>query len=184
MFHALRTLLMRNFELNNGCSGKEGNNIEDRLNPEFEFAGLNYLDGPIKNFVLDNFQPAYQKAAEVGEGWNTVGKILQLERAIYERGDLANPGGFDKNTSKWQLDQLEKHTDPGEWKAIQEAKTLFRSGVEALVAFAEKNGYYTPQMIEQMKANPAYATFQVVDYLDTYVSPVFISKGTLKDIAN
>ena len=188
VFHALRTLFDdRNFELNRRVrqAAKEGNNIEDRLNPEFEFAGLNYLDGPIKNFVLDNFQPAYQKAAEVGEGWNTVGKILQLERAIYERGDLANPGGFDKNTSKWQLDQLEKHTDPGEWKAIQEAKTLFRSGVEALVAFAEKNGYYTPQMIEQMKANPAYATFQVVDYLDTYVSPsIHKQKGTLKDIAN
>src|SRR3990167_10690606 len=72
---------------------RSGKSIEARENPLYAMAGLNYLDGKLKNFILDNYQPAYAKAMEVTseDGWGLVGKLLQLERSIYERGELANP---------------------------------------------------------------------------------------------
>lgn len=164
---------------------KEGIQIDDKYNLVSEFAGLNYLDGKLKNFVADNFGEAYKIAHEITGGEEMLGKILQLERSIYERGELANPGGFSPDTAQTQLEGLEKHTDPADWKKIQDAKKLFRTGMENVVKMAEENGYYTPEMLEIMKANSAYATFQVIDYLDLYISSAIKKQvGTLKDVAN
>lgn len=164
---------------------KSGFVIEDSRNPMYEVQGLNYLDGKLKNYVVDTFQPVFELAQSVGDGWNTLGKVLQLERTIYERGEMANPGGFDPKTAQDQLSALEKNTSPEDWKVIQQAKEKFRLAVQKTIDEAEKAGYYTPEMISQMKANPAYATYQVVDYIDTNISPrVYKSVGTLKDIAN
>jgi hypothetical protein len=57
--------------------------------------------------------------------------------------------------------------------------------MEKLVEKAEEEGFYTPEMIETMKANKFYATFQVLDYIDKKVtSVIYKSKGTLKGVAN
>lgn len=164
---------------------KKGFKIEDGVNPQYELAGLNYLDGKLKNYVMETFQPVFELAQTVPDGWNTLGKILQLERTINERGEMANPGGLDPDTGKAQLEGLEKATDPKDWKILQDAKDKFREAVQSSIVEAEKAGFYSPELIKEMKANPAYATFQVIDYLDTNVSPkVYKSVGTLKDIAN
>jgi len=164
---------------------KEGKYIDPALNPEFALHGFNYTDGKLKNYVNDNFQPIFEKAQSVSDGWDTLGKVLFYERVINERGELANPQGYDPKTAKDQLEMMEKETSKEEWKTIQESKELLRKAVKKSVDMAEKNGFYTPELIKQMKMNPAYATFQVVDYLDTYISSrVYQSVGTLKDIAN
>lgn len=164
---------------------KMGANIPASENPIYSLASLNYMQGKVKNYIEDNFQPVYQKANEVPDGWNLLGKVLQLERTMFERGDLANPGGYDPLTAKAQLEGLERNTPPDEWKKIQEAKESFRAAVQDSISEAEKAGYYSPEMIELMKANPAYATYQVIDYLDTFVSAAIKQQvGTLKDVAN
>src|SRR3990167_3577120 len=62
---------------------------------------------------------------------------------------------------------------------------MFREAVQKSVELAEKNEFYTPDMLSIMKANPAYASYQVIEHLDTYISArVYHSIGTLKDIAN
>lgn len=164
---------------------KSGKDVPDELNPRFALADLNYIEGSIKNYVADNFQPIFEKAQKVEDGWNSLGKVLLLERAINERGDMANPGGFDRKTAQEQLNFIRDQMKPEEWKAIQEAKDDFRKAVQKSTDMWAKERYYSPEIIEQMKANPAYATFQVVDYLDTYISPkIHKSMGTLKDVAN
>lgn len=177
----------RNLPVNSrvGTVKKRGGTIDDELNPAYALEGLNYIDSKIKNYIGETFQPVFEKAQEVANGWTTLGKVLQLERAIYERGELANPGGYDKKTAADQLEALEKYSSPAEWRKIQDAKVLFRRAVQRSITSAEKAGYYSPEMIELMKANPAYAAFQVVDYLDTFISAkIHKSVGTLKDIAN
>jgi len=164
---------------------KKGMIIDPEADPLYDLGGLNYMEGAIKVFVHDNFQPAVTKASEVDNGWSDLGKILQLERAIYERGELANPGGYDPKTAQWTLDKIEKSMDAESWTKLQEAKELFRKGMSVLVDKAEKEGFYRPEMLEIMKANKAYATFQVLDYIDQKVtSKVYQSKGTLKGVAN
>jgi len=164
---------------------KKGISISPEQSPVYALEELNYLDAKIANDVERLFQPSYELAQEVPDGWNSLGKTLLLERTIHERGELANPGGFDAGTAQKQLDYMKRTTNPDDWKKLDKALEGFREGVKRLVDIAEKSGFYTPEMIEQMKANPAYATYQVVDYIDTYISPaVYRSVGTLKDVAN
>lgn len=188
LIHALRTLFDdRNYELNLRVKEqmKKGVNIESRVNPALDFEGLNYMDGKIKTFVADNFQPAYEKAATVSNGWDELGKILQMERVINERGEFANPGGYSPKEAQEFLDGLKKTMSETDWNTLSETKDLFRKGMDEVVKIAEENGYYTPEMIEKMKANKNYATFAVIDYLDTYISPAVRQQiGTLKDVAN
>ena len=164
---------------------KQGAIVSDQKNPEILLEDLQYIDSYIKNKIEDLYQPVKDKTSEVEDGWNKLGKILQLERAINERGEMANPGGYDPKTAQEQLDYMQRTIPAKDWDKLQSAKDDFRKATQSLVTEAEKAGFYRPEMIQEMKANPAYATFQVIDYLDTYVSPsVHRQLGTLKDIAN
>lgn len=143
------------------------------------------MDGKLEDFIQKNYQPIFKKSQEVGNGWVKLGSVLLYERSIMERGDMANPLGFDKKTAQDQLTGLEKSMTPEQWVKLQDSLKLFRRSTEKIVSMAEESGFYTPELIKQMKANPAYATYQVIDYLDTYISAhVSKSIGTLKEIAN
>lgn len=164
---------------------KNGSIIDNAKNPTYAYEGLSYMDGRIENFIEENFQPVYEKANEIPDGWKRLGEVLLYERSINERGELANPLGFNPKTAQAQLDGLEKSMPANEWNTLQEALKLFRTSTQRIVKMAEDNEFYSPELLKQMKTNPAYATFQVIDYLDTYVSAhVYKSIGTLKEIAN
>lgn len=98
---------------------------------------------------------------------------------------IANPLGFDVDSSKKQLAYLEKTLGETKWNAIQKNLPKYRAGIQQAIAMAEKAELYKPEMLEMIKANPAYATFQVIDYMDLYI-PASIKQqtGTLKEITN
>lgn len=164
---------------------KQGKEIASKDNPVFALKGLNYSDGKLANYIEDKFQPIFATAQSVPDGWNQLGKMLFFERVIHERGDLANPQGYDPHTAQQQLDYMKRTIPESDWNKLQGAIAKFREAVQESIDYAEKHGFYSPELIKQMKANPAYASYQVVDYLDTYISPhAYQSVGTLKDIAN
>lgn len=165
---------------------KEGKLFDASMNPAYAYEGLAYIDGKLEDFVQKNFQPIFEKSQELtADGWTKLGAILLYERSMMERGDMANPLGFDKKTAQDQLRGLEKSMTADEWAKLQETLKTFRESTKKIVAMAEEAEFYSPELIEQMKANPAYATYQVIDYLDTYISAhVNKSIGTLKEIAN
>ena len=112
------------------------------------------------------------------------GTLWDEVKSVLPKG-IANPFGYDRKTATEQLDGYSKSVPAEDWDKLTQAQELFKKGVKAVVAEAEKNGYYSPELIKEMKANPAYATFQVLDYLETFItSKVYRSIGTLKDIAN
>jgi hypothetical protein len=164
---------------------KQGKDIPPEMNPRYALHSLTYLDGEIRAWIDTKVMPVFNKANEVQDGWSLLNQILQFERALYERGDMANPHGHNPKTAADSLRTLESLTDPKDWQNLTETKDLFRTMVKDFIDFAEKHGYYSKDLITQMRANPAYATYQVVDYLDENVSPrVYKSKGTLKGVAN
>lgn len=164
---------------------KQGKELPADLNPDYALKGLLYSEGELKNYINETFQPVFALAQEVADGWNQLGKIVFYERVIYERGEFANPQGYSPKTAEDQLKQMEKNMSPEDWKKLQEAKEKFRQAVQKSNQLAEDNEYYAPEILAKMKTNPAYAAFQVVDYLDTYITArVYQQKGTLKDIAN
>lgn len=164
---------------------KKGIKIPPKLNPDYVLKGLLYSDAEVKNFVEDNFGNIFREANKIENGWEKLGKILFYERVINERGDLANPLGYQPDTAQFNLDKLQTQETPENWEKLQSLKEKFREGIQKIIDLAEKEGYYSSEMIAQMKANPSYATFQVIDYLDTYISSkVYHQIGTLKEVAN
>lgn len=184
ILHALRTLFDdRNYQLNRRVTEqlKKGVAIEDQVNPMTDFEGLNYLDGALKSFVSENFQPAYELANTVPNGWDELGKILQMERVLGDRSEFANPGGYSPKEAQQFLDGLKASMSEADWTTLQQAKEAFREANNAVVNLAKEKGYYP----KDLKTSDAYATFAVIDYLDTYISPAINQQiGTLKDIAN
>lgn len=165
---------------------KEGKTVLDEKNPIYPYEGMSYMDGKLENFVQENFQPIFAKSQEMSsDGWQKLGSVLLYERSMNERGELANPLGFDPKTAGDQLRGLEKSMNPKDWQTLQDSLKLFRKANEKILNLATESEFYSPELLSQMKANKSYATYQVIDYLDTYVSAhVSKSIGTLKDIAN
>jgi len=165
---------------------KKGSLIDSNLDPVFAYEGLSYMDGKLENLVQQNYQPLFENAQKISDdGWTKLGSILLYERSLNERGELANPLGYSPKTAQDQLAGLEKSMTPQDWKAIQEVLKSFREVTQKIVKMADEGEFYPPDLLKQMKANDSYATYQVIDYLDTYISAhVNKSIGTLKEIAN
>lgn len=115
----------------------------------------------------------------------TTGETLWDEFSPLLPKGIANPQGYNQTTAKEQLAFLKKQMGDEKWNVMQEALEEFRSVNQKVLQLAEKEGFYRKELLEEMKANPNYATFQVLDYLDTHI-PASIKRqvGTLKDIAS
>jgi len=165
--------------------------LEKKTNTPYEdqssikFGDILYADAFIKNLIEDSFAVPYKMLDNLQNGWNDLGQILLNERVIYERGELANPFGKTPETARQDLEVLLNSKSQEDKETLLEALRLFRSGQETLLEYFKENGIYSDQLMRDMEANTSYATFQVVDYIDKYItSEIYSQVGTLKDIAN
>lgn len=163
---------------------KAGKYIPDDKNPIYWLEGNNYVGGKVKAYVEKNFEPIYKDISKNDTTWEDFGEVLFLERVINERGKLANPLGYDPKTAQKQLNHLKNQLGP-KWSVIERNLPKFREAVKGILDDALESGLYKPELVAEMKANPAYATYQVLDYLDVYI-PASIKHqvGTLKEISN
>jgi hypothetical protein len=98
---------------------------------------------------------------------------------------LANPLGFDVITAKKQLEFLRQRIGNEKYEKLKDFNARFQAINDAVLELARKKGYFSNDLVDKLRLNKSYATFQVIDYLDTYISPeIKEQKGTLKDIAN
>lgn len=104
--------------------------------------------------------------------------------AIMPKG-LANPLGITSETAQEQLDYLQKELGDHKWMALQSIVRDFREATNKITQMGKEEGFWKEDLIKDMEANPAYATFQVLDYLQEWI-PAGIKHqiGTLKEIAN
>lgn len=162
-----------------------GKKISDDANPIFWLEEQNYVGGVVKNWAETNIQPIYKEIIDSGLTWEDFGEVLYHERVVNERGDLANPLGFQPKSSKEQLAHLEKTLGKEGWGVIKRNLPKYRKAIKQTLKIAEEAGLYKPELVKQMKANPSYATFQVIDYMDLNI-PASVKQqvGTLKEIAN
>jgi hypothetical protein len=98
---------------------------------------------------------------------------------------IANPLGLDVKTATEQLDYLKEVLGGEKYEALEKVLEKYRQVMADVLKEAENEGFYKPDLIQQMKANPAYATFAVIDYMELNI-PASIKHqvGTLKDVAN
>jgi DNA-binding protein Fis len=164
---------------------KQGKQISDDDNPLYMLEEYNYVGGVIKSFVVDKIQPIYTKVKDAGIAWTDFGKALFLERVINERGEIANPLGQTPETATKQMAKLAETMGSETYAKLEKYIAEFREVTKAILEDAESSEFYSPELVKELKANPAYATFQVLDYLDTHIDArVKQQVGTLKEIAN
>lgn len=164
---------------------KKGAQISDDHNPQYMLEEHNYVGGVVKAFVVENVQPIFKKVKEAGIEWTDFGKVLFLERVINERSELANPLGQTKDTAERQLIKLEQTIGSEKYAKLQTYIEQFRNNIKSVLDQAQESGFYSSDLVDELKANPSYATFQVLDYLDLHVDArVKQQIGTLKEIAN
>ncbi len=165
---------------------KEGKFISDDENPLYYLEERNYLGGKIKAIMEQDFNPIYKDVQKAGITWTDFGESLFYDRiSSGDRSDFANPRGITPDAAK-ELDiALYKSLGIEKGDALDGFKTRFREAMQKIADEAFKEGLYTPEMYAQMKDNPAYATFQVMDYIDRNMSAkIHKSVGTLKDVTN
>lgn len=161
-----------------------------RINPDddprYFLEERNYMGGKVKAFTERYFQPIYKDLTAAGVTWNEFGRVLFYERIIAgDRSEMANPKGFNPADATALLDDLMRPWTPEQRVLVRASVTQFRAAVRMVVDAAYDAGLYTDALYKQMVDNPAYATFRVLDHIESRLtSRVHRQIGTLKDIQN
>ena len=165
---------------------KQGVFIPEDENPIYFLEERNYVGGLIKGFTERGFEPVYLATQEAGIDWSNFGEALLYERILAgDRSELANPRGITPEVAKELYDDLKKNLGPEKAKALEEQVEAFRKPVKEIAEKAFEAGLYTEELHEEMKANPAYVTFQVIEHLeDGVTSRIYKQIGTLKEVRN
>lgn len=165
---------------------KRGQHVPVDEDPRYFLEERNYIGGKQKAFVEKHFQPVYKALQEADIDWHTFGEALFYERIVAgDRSEVANPRGITPDVAKELYADLQRGMDAEQMATLGQAVTTFRAAVNRVAEDAFQAGLYKPELYEQMKENPAYAAFRVVEYLEKDVtSKVHHQIGTLKDVQN
>ncbi len=164
---------------------KQGKKIAPDDNPYYAYEEGNYVSGKISAFFRENIQPIADELIKNNISYEDFGQYLLLQRIINERGEIANPLGQTKETAEKQIAYMKEKYGEETVKKMEELQKKFKAVNDKVLDFAVETGIYNPKIVEELKLNPAYATFQVIDYLSDYV-PASLKgkKGTFKEVAN
>lgn len=165
---------------------KEGAIISDDANPIYMLKEFNYLAGEIKNFMERNIVPIQNTLKDIDLTSADLGEMLFLKRIISgDRSEVANPQGFTKVEAEKQLAYLEETIGKEKFDLLEIQGSKFQDAIQEVLTTAEEAELYGDELLDKMKANPNYAFFQVLEYLDLNV-PASIKRqvGTFADIAN
>jgi len=162
-----------------------GEHIPDDINPKYLLSGRNYLAGQIKAEFEENIAPVMKDLGEHGIDWPAFGEFLLYERISEgDRSNFANPGGITPKDAKERIATLKNYYGEN-FSALQTNAAKFRGWLKSIGQSAYKEGLFSEKMFDLLEGNEKYVPFQVVEYMEDYVS--WKSKaqiGTLKDISN
>ena len=155
----------------------------EMLMDEMDFIGDK--QGMYVKEVQENF---FDPLNEAGIDADDVGKIMELERNLGDRIDLANPQGLQYDYARETYDELKKKFTPAKWAVLQDRVNWFREFNFDLVTRGYEAGVYSEKFyneIAQVNKN-TYTPFAVIEYItDNYVTAGIIqARGTTKQVEN
>ena len=162
----------------------KGLKINPEDNPRYYLEEYNYLGGKLKNVITELDKDVDMPLFQNGLTREDLGLYVFLQRVITERADIANPLGHNRQTAEKQLDYL-KQQKGEKFQILETSAQRLQQIIKRFTTEAEQEGLIDPVIFAQIITNPVYAPFQVLDYLDDYITPSIIHQiGTLKPIAN
>jgi hypothetical protein len=165
---------------------RRGVRVPEDEDPRYFLEERNYLGGLLKAFTERHFHPVYEATQAAGIAWHDFGEALFYERILAgDRSDVANPRGITTEAARELYDDLQQSLTAEQRQVLAAQMTKFRQAVRRAAEDAYQAGLYKPELYAQMKENPAYVTFRVIDHLEQDVSSrVAHQIGTLKDVQN
>lgn len=160
-------------------------------NPEYAYDNVSYMGSEVKEYLREVNEGSIHDIQKRGMKPEDVADILFHERVINERGDIANPGGYNPKTSQDYLDSLKNRVGKDNYSALETAVNNFRKvRKETVIPVLKEANMYDPELMEKLEDNEHYAAFSVVDHIenkfgrDSGIAQIYRQIGTLKQIEN
>lgn len=164
---------------------KQGKIIKPEDNPQYALEEYTRSGGKLMNDIEVIQKEIRDVLEENGMTDENLGEYLFFKRVTTERADIANPLGHNRETAQRQLDYLQSVLENEKFEILKTLVGKVRAKLETLLLEADENGLYKPGLIQELITNKDYAPFQILDYLNDYVTTAVIKQiGTLKPIAN
>jgi len=177
----------------------QGIRINPDDNPVYAFEEYDQVEGKVADLMIEYDKEITFPMVKQGISLDDFGIYLELNRDIHERTKIANPFGHTEATAKETMERFLKDLGTERAEAIKKYAKKFYSITKDLVDQAFAVGLYDMSRettdaegnkitwYEHLMKNPAYATFQVVDHMESsdYVAAgIRAQTGTFKEIRN
>ncbi|MEO1944225.1 MAG: hypothetical protein ABGY11_07975 [Candidatus Thioglobus sp.] len=167
----------------------KGSNIPDHLNPIYKFDEWRYAGSrnegymnAISNLIVHSMRKQNLSKTDMDE--YLMHRRIVLEKGGVERGKIANNRGWYKEISQERLKELEA-AHPGLPELAQKFWDIRK---EWVVDKLEASGIYDPVLMEKVRNNNVYATFDVSEYINNKYGSgtsvkIFGQQGSFGNIA-
>jgi hypothetical protein len=163
----------------------KSSSIPDSKNPIFKIDEMRYQASESEGYMNEMSSRVVDKMDDNKISHADMGMYMFLRRIVKERGELANPRGFDVTSATKRMTEMEAR-NPVLSELANEYWTIRK---EWVIDRLEQTNMYPKHLMDKLKENDAYAKFDVIEYMDEHFGPgtggrIFGQIGTLKDIAN
>ena len=164
-------------------------NLAPGDNPRYKLEEMDYRVAEHEAYLIDIYNQVIKPIEKAGASWEDFREWAFHERIINERGEIANPMGWHPDRSKQRIAEM-KATMPLQMTAIEQAhKQYWDIRKSYFIDNAERLNIFGKELMDKIKDNEFYATFDVQNYFnDAYgrtVGPKIYSQiGTLQEIGD
>lgn len=163
-----------------------------RLSKEEEvrtaFEKMQTTDNRMRQYVKDVEDNFLTPLIDAGVSEDTIGAIMQLERQLGDRKDVANPQGLIYQYAKETLDKVKEGLNENQKALLDERLSWFRELNFKLIENAYKEGVFSQQFFEEIATvnKNSYTPFAVIDYIsrNRVYAGLIKMKGTVKQVEN
>lgn len=166
-------------------------NVPADKNPRYKLEDLRYSGAEAEFYLVPIYREAVVPLEKAGLTWDDFGLYRFIKRiAAGDRTEMANPQGWTPDIAQRKLDAWKAgEKTPEQMKALDDAFNGTRKMHDYVIDKAEEAKIWDPELIKQMRDNEAYATFDVIKYIEERYgrfpsSHIYSQIGTLSDIAN
>lgn len=165
----------------------------DPANPRWSIENMLYKGATHELYLRQIGNRIMRPLKAMGLDDRDLAEYMLYNRVIGERFKYANPFGTDPAAAEKALANMEEKLGTAGMKALEKAQEEFvKIRNEVSIPMIEKSEIWSPEFLEKVKDNDAYATFNVVEYLNRASgtsgggvgSKIYRQIGTLKAVKN
>jgi len=169
---------------------KSGVVTPDEDNPKFWVEQLPYLSSEYYQHIRDINNTILIIAKKEGILATDIGKLAMLNRIISERKSIANPLGYSSKEATDQIIYLKRTWGEDKYnRVVKHLEAFYRLRDTNIIPVLEKSRQFDPKLMEYIKNNKIYVTFDVQKYIEerygqAITGHIYKQEGTLEEITN